>query len=152
MTLKARAAQAPRRITLRDYLDGPRAPLGARVDLAKRLLTAFGRMHDRGRVHGRIDPRDIVLEGARSFRVEIRIEEEAPQSGLRQVQYRSPEIEPTARGDVYSLGLLLRELFSGDDLPEGIARLVDIMAAPEPIERYANAHVAMCALVRITMS
>ncbi len=148
---KSQAAPASRRITLREYLDGPRAALASRIDVAKRLLTAFGLKHDRGRVHGRIDPNNIVLEGARSFRIEIRIEDEAPLSGVREVQYRSPEMEPTARGDVYSLGLLLRELFATEELPEGIARVVDVMAAPEPIDRFANAHVAMCALVRVTM-
>jgi hypothetical protein len=148
---KAAAARALRRVTLREYLDEPRPPLAARIDLAKRLLTAFGRIHDRGRVHGRIDPRFIVLEGARSFRVEVRSEDDPPLSGMREVRARPAMIEPTARGDVYALGLLLRELFEGEELPDGIARVVTIMTDPNPVERYANAHVAMCALVRVTM-
>jgi hypothetical protein len=145
------AARALRRVTLREYLDAPRTALGSRIDLAKRLLTAVGRLHDRGRVHGRIDPQNILLEGARSFRVEVRLEDEAPISGLREVRYRAPEIEPTTRDDVHALGLILRELLQDDELPEPIARFVEVMASSEPFERYANAHVAMCALVRITM-
>lgn len=144
---KASAARALRRMTLREYLDEPRPPLTARIDLAKRLLTTFGRIHDRGRVHGRIDAHLIVLEGARSFRIEVR-DDDPPMSGTRA---KVTEVEPTARGDVYALGLLLRELFEGDDLPDGIARVISVMADPDPMERYANAHVAMCALVRVTM-
>jgi hypothetical protein len=139
-------------MTLRDYLNGPRAPIAARIDLAKRVLTAFGRLHDRGRVHGRIDASLILLEGARSFRIEVRLDEDEPHSGLRDVRMRAPEADATPRGDVYALGLLLRELLADDELPEGIARLVDLMAAADPNERYANAHVAMCALVRATMA
>jgi len=150
--VKSSAARAARRMTLREYLDAPRAPLAARIDLAKRLLTAVGRLHDRGRVHGRLDPRFIVLEGARSFRIEVRVDDDAPMSGIRELRLSAPEGDASARGDVYVLGVLLRELLEDEQLPQPIATLVEVMAHKDPHERYANAHVAMCALVRATMA
>lgn len=150
--VKSIAVGVARRMTLREYLDGPRAPLAARIDLAKRLLTAVGRMHDRGRVHGRLNPRLIVLEGARSFRIEVRLDDDAPMSGTRELLLSAPEGDASMRGDVYVLGRLLRELLDDEQLPQPISRLVEVMAHKDPHERYANAHVAMCALVRATMA
>ena len=64
-----------------------------------------------------------------------------------------PDVEPPASWDTQHTDYyLLDELLTDEQLPEPIAHLIEVMAHRDPNERYANAHNAMCALVRTTMT
>jgi hypothetical protein len=140
-------AHTSREVTLRAFLEDRAAPLDVRIDVAKRLLTAIARMHERDVVHGRLDPDAIRLTGVRSYRIVIGVDD-APSSGLRDTRFSPPEGEPTLRGDVFALGAILAELLT--DAPPSIVRVVAVMTERDPLARYANAQVAMCALARAT--
>ena len=143
---------AGRETTLRAVLDdlSRAAPLDARLDIAKRLLTAVARLHERERVHGCLDPSAIRLRGVRSFRVALTPDDEEPQSGIRDTRYAPPEGERSMHGDVYALGAILRELLV--DAPPTVMAVLDVMVETNPQARYATAQVAMCAFARAAPS
>jgi hypothetical protein len=146
-------AHAAREVTLRSLMEraeGQSPPLDTRIDVAKRLLTAIARMHERQRVHGSLDPSAIRLSGVRSFRVDVIGEDDAPASGIRDTRYAPPEGERSMHGDVYSVGLILGELLA--DAPVALRTVIAVMTERDPQARYANAQVAMCAFARVAPS
>jgi hypothetical protein len=142
-------AQASREVTLWSLRNEPNVSLDARIDVAKRLLTAIARMHERKLVHGRLEPSAIRLRGVRSFRVEVSVDE-APSSGVRDLRYTPPERDSSMLGDVYALGVILGELL--DDAPESLRSVLSVMIEANPTARYASALVAMNAFARVAPS
>jgi hypothetical protein len=150
--LKLAPSRSDSPLTLRAYLDGPRSALPARIDIAKRLVTAVARLHERGDVHGHLDPSAIILIGTRTHKIELRTDdEEPPVSGMRDMRYRAPELEASPRGDVFALGAILRQLLDDPALPCRIERVLSVMTEHEPSARYVNAQVAMCAFARAAL-
>ncbi len=145
--MRKRVASTPREITLRAFLESATAPLDARLDVAKRLLTAVARVHENDHVHGRLDLDAVRLVGVRSYRI-VLPGDDAPRSGVRDTRYSPPEGGSSIRGDVFALGLILDVLLNG--APESVRAVVAVMRDPDPHARYANATVAMCALARAT--
>lgn len=143
-----RSSNAEQR-TLFSLCQAPSVTLEARIDVAKRLLTAIARLHERGHVHGRLDPSSIRIAGVRSFRVDVSVDE-IPSSGPRDLRYAPPERDASTLGDVYALGVILGELLH--DAPESIRAIVSIMSDSDPNARYASAQVAMNALARAAPS
>lgn len=123
--------------SLRDILDnGPINPLRAAA-WAGDICSALGHAHQSGIVHGDIRPENILFtEGghlkvsdfaiARATPGSPRAENSA--SGAHSV-YACPEANPDARGDLYSLGVVLFECLIGQAPDRGVFSLDD---ASEP--------------------
>ena len=82
---------------------------------AEQLCEALATLHAHGLVHGDLHPENVLMSGplARLTRTPLF----APAAGYSATAYRAPEQlrgqAPTARSDVYSLGIMLYELFLG---------------------------------------
>ena len=120
-------------------------PLGPAFDLVLQILAGVATAHERGVVHGRLNPRAVALE-RRGNRKVVRVLGfcgtravcEATQGSWSGVAagnllaYLAPEARMTparvdARSDVWSLGLMVYEMLSGRlPFPEGAAGTVTI--------------------------
>lgn len=120
-----------------EYVDGEdlssllrrvgRIPRKKSLEIARKLCAGLAAAHDKGVLHRDLKPSNIMLDG----RGEVRImdfglaglahEIEDVRSGT--LAYMAPEQlagkEVTARSDIYSLGLVLYELFTGKPAFEG---------------------------------
>jgi len=116
-----------------EYLDGEdldsllrrigRLPQDKAIEFARKICAGLAAAHERGVLHRDLKPANIMIDG----RGEVRITDfglaalaaEIPLSDLRSgtPAYMSPEQkagrEVTTRSDLYSLGLVLHEMFTG---------------------------------------
>src|SRR5262245_23863668 len=93
------------------------------LDIARQICAGLGAAHDKGVLHRDLKPENVMLDGQGKVRItdfglaglEDSIRGDDVRSGTP--AYMSPEQltghEVTARSDVYSLGLVLYELFTG---------------------------------------
>lgn len=130
-----------RGVTLRYMLDQTsRLPYSAGLRLAKQLCAGLGAAHAVGVLHRDIKPENLILEPTGNaklmdFGIARPIERLAPaqtQAGfiVGTPHYLAPEVlqgqEADARADLYSCGIVLYELFSGE-LPFDAPSAMDIL-------------------------
>lgn len=110
-TAPVRATGAP---TLQDALAEGLSRKEA-LRLALRLSKAVAAWHARGLVHGRLTPRAVLLDSKGD--VSLREPGESGEKALYLLRYASPEVarreDPGVAADVFSLGLIVRELLEG---------------------------------------
>src|SRR5262245_23670525 len=99
------------------------------LDIARQICAGLGAAHDKGVLHRDLKPENVMLDGQGKVRItdfglaglEDSIRGDDVRSGTP--AYMSPEQltgrEVSARSDVYSLGLVLYELFTGRKAFEG---------------------------------
>ena len=147
-----------------EYIEG--VALGAesagapRVDaeaLARELLDALGHIHDAGIVHRDIKPANVLVgPDGRARLTDFGIAMAEGSTGLTEtgqvigtLKYLAPEVArgrpATPQSDLYSLGVLLSEVASGDK-PPGLARLIERLMAADPAQRPSSAAQALSAL------
>jgi serine/threonine protein kinase len=99
-------------------------PLDEVLAISKQIIEALEYAHDRGVVHRDLKPANIMIDGRGQVRIAdfglAALAAEIPLSDLRSgtPAYMSPEQkagkEVTTRSDLYSLGLVLHEMFTGN--------------------------------------
>jgi serine/threonine-protein kinase len=111
-----------------------RLPQDKAMELTRRICAGLAAAHERGVLHRDLKPANIMIDGRGQPRITdfglAGLAEEIPLSDLRSgtPAYMSPEQKEgkdvTTRSDLYSLGLVLHEMFTGK------ARVNDSGAAP----------------------
>ena len=116
-----------------EYIDGEdlasllrrigRLPQDTAVEFTRRICAGLAAAHDRGVLHRDLKPANIMIDGRGLVRITdfglAGLAAEIPLSDLRSgtPAYMSPEQkagrEVTTRSDLYSLGLVLHEMFTG---------------------------------------
>jgi tRNA A-37 threonylcarbamoyl transferase component Bud32 len=129
-----------------EYVDGEdlstllrrigRFPQDRAIELARQICAGLAAAHDRGIVHRDLKPANIMLDGSGRIRITdfglAGASGETIRAGTP--AYMAPEqlagTEVTPRSDVYSLGLVLYELFTGRRALEG-SNLAELIARRE---------------------
>jgi serine/threonine-protein kinase len=129
-----------------EYVDGEdlstllrrigRFPQDRAIELARQICAGLAAAHDRGVVHRDLKPANIMLDGNGRIRIAdfglAGASGETIRAGTP--AYMAPEqlagAEVTPRSDVYSLGLVLYEMFSGRRALEG-GNLAELIAKRE---------------------
>lgn len=90
------------------------------LQIAKQMLRGLAAIHDVGAVHGKLNPHNVVVMTSGTVKLMHVIT--ATDNAGGNAPYRSPEEaagnEPTRRSDVYSVGAIMFEMFTGVRLPE----------------------------------
>jgi hypothetical protein len=149
-----------------EYIDGGALGPGSadatspRVDsdtLACELLDALGHIHAAGIVHRDIKPANVLVgPDGRARLTDFGIAQAEDSTALTDtgqvigtLRYLAPEVArgrpATRRSDLYSLGVLLSEVATGDRSP-GLARLIDRLTQSDPANRPPSAERALSAL------
>jgi WD40 repeat protein/DNA-binding SARP family transcriptional activator len=144
--------------SLRDVLarDGPPEPDAARR-IGEQVTEALAAAHVRGVVHRRVGPSQVLLDEAGNaflsgFAIVADVDGERRPAPPGDPRYRAPELGPSdlpdTVGDVYSLGMLLTDLFVAvpDDWQEAIERAT----ARQPGKRFPDAGSVLAAMRRQT--
>jgi hypothetical protein len=139
-----------------EYVDGEnlssllrrigRLPVDKALDIARQVCAGLGAAHEKGVLHRDLKPANIMLDGQGNVRItDFGLAGLAESFGEEDVRsgtpsFMSPEQllgrEVTVRSDVYSLGLLFYELFTGRRAFEGrtVAELTRKHRDEQPIE------------------
>jgi serine/threonine-protein kinase len=97
--------------------------------LATHLAAGLAHAHANGVVHGGLDPEHILVGHDGVARLT-----DFGLSGHLILGRSGEAASPTTSGDVYALGLMLRQV-AGEDLAPGLTAIVDAALAPEPSVR-----------------
>jgi eukaryotic-like serine/threonine-protein kinase len=149
--------------TLADRLARGPVPVAESLRIGRQLASALAAAHEAGLVHRDVKPSNVLLTRAGDVRlvdfgIAARVGVELPHTtaarGTR--RYMSPErasgAPPDPRADVWSLGLVLRDLLdarpepSATPLPESLATLLHRCLDPDPARRPAHAGEVLVAL------
>jgi eukaryotic-like serine/threonine-protein kinase len=145
---------------------GGRPPLTDVLRYAHDMLVALAFAHRRHLLHCDVKPDNlIILRSGRlalsDFGAARRGRRTVHADGTGTAEYMAPEQaagRPSARSDVYSAGLVLREMLAGSDgrdiserrrLPAGLGELVERATATDPNRRYPDAVAMLEAFRRI---
>jgi serine/threonine-protein kinase len=149
-----------------EYVDGEdlasllrrigRLPQDKALEIARQLCAGLAAAHDKGVVHRDLKPGNIMLDGQGRLRITdfglagVAGEVKDIRSGTR--GYMAPEQQSgrdvTARSDIYALGVVLHEIFTGKrpsadashpDLAPEVDRVIRRCLAEDPAKRPASA-------------
>lgn len=166
-------------VTLKEYLKEHKLPLNAVLEIAVRLADALQHAHSRNIIHCDIKPQNILIDKylnpkITDFGIAKMISNQTTvytAAVMGSVHYISPEQavggKITASSDVYSLGVVLFEMLTGqvpftgntavsvammhaekpvpslsdfmDEVPEGLQHIIDRALAKKTEDRYQNA-------------
>lgn len=166
-------------VTLKEYLKEHKLPLNAVLEIAVRLADALQHAHSRNIIHCDIKPQNILIDKylnpkITDFGIAKMISNQTTvytAAVMGSVHYISPEQavggKITASSDVYSLGVVLFEMLTGqvpftgntavsvammhaekpvpslsdfmDEVPEGLQHIIDRALAKKAEDRYQNA-------------
>lgn len=166
-------------VTLKEYLKEHKLPLNAVLEIAVRLADALQHAHSRNIIHCDIKPQNILIDKylnpkITDFGIAKMISNQTTvytAAVMGSVHYISPEQavggKITASSDVYSLGVVLFEMLTGqvpftgntavsvammhaekpvpslsdfmDEVPEGLQQIIDKALAKKTEDRYHNA-------------
>jgi predicted Ser/Thr protein kinase len=146
-----------------EYVDGEdlasllrrigRLPRDKAVQIARQLCAGLAAAHDQGVLHRDLKPANVMIDGrgrARisDFGIAAFVEDDGPtHAGAGTPAYMAPEQRArqavTVRSDIYALGLVLYELFTGQrpfkaDTPAELARLQDESTPTSPTSLVAG--------------
>lgn len=116
-----------------EYVDGEdlatlirrigRLPQDKGLDIARQLCAGLAAAHDRGVLHLDLKPSNVMLDGRGRVRItdfglaRLAAEQEGPEAVVGTPAYMAPEqlvsAQVTEQSDIYSLGLILIEVFTG---------------------------------------
>jgi len=154
-------------------------PVAEALRIAREVGEALDYAHRQGVVHRDIKPENILFEGGHAVVSDFGIALAAANArqtdsgiALGTIEYMSPEQseahrELDGRSDIYSLGLVLYEMFTGEpprptaagtvktlerlrrDVPPGVGQVLTRALATDPKDRYASAAEFVAALARV---
>jgi len=156
-----------------EYVDGEdlasllrrigRLPADKAMEIAGQLCAGLAAAHDKGVLHRDLKPRNIMLDGQGHLRITdfglagLAGEVKDIRSGTP--RYMAPEQkagrEVTARSDIYALGVVLHEIFTGKrpsadstdpELPPEVESVIRRCLAEDPAKRPASARQVAAAL------
>lgn len=173
-------------VTLKEYLQEHKLPLNVALEIGEQLAAALNHAHIHNIIHCDIKPQNILLDKnmqpkIADFGIAKMVTNQTmvySKAVMGSVHYISPEQagggQVTARSDIYSLGIVLFEMLTGqvpyngetavsvammhaerpvpqlkdymDKVPEGLQNIIDMALAKRPESRYANAGVLRRAL------
>ena len=127
-----------------EYVDGEdlssllkrigRLPQDKGVEIARKLCMGLAAAHAKGVLHRDLKPSNVMIDGAGEVRImdfglaTIAGRSNASQTLIGTPAYMAPELlargEPTKQSDIYSLGLVLHEIFTGQLPVEHLASTV----------------------------
>jgi serine/threonine-protein kinase len=157
-----------------EYVDGEdlasllrrigRLPEDKALEIVRKLCAGLAAAHDKGVIHRDLKPANIMLDSQGQVRVmdfglaAFAVEARDVRSGTP--AYMAPEQkagrEVTARSDIYSLGVVVHEVYTGKrpsdkassktDLDPAVAAVVERCLAEDPRKRPASARAVVAAL------
>jgi hypothetical protein len=139
-----------------EYVDGEdlatlirrigRLPKDKGLDIAHQICAGLAAAHDRGVLHRDLKPSNVMLDGRGRVRItdfglaRLTSEQDDPDAGIGTPAYMAPEQmaggQVTEQSEIYSLGLILFEVFTGKRLyaADSIAELTKLRERSMPIE------------------